>query len=88
MDTINRLLRKQPPKRRGRASAIEGAEGTPAEQEQAEVEKADPTLTRWVSRREGFITAVPEEWLGTPTGHMFGTDPVGANRARKLVEEV
>lgn len=87
MDTINRLLRKQPPKRRGRAAAAaaEGADSTPAEQE-AEPEKADPTMTRWVSSNNGCKVAVPEEWLGTPSGRVFG-EPI-SNGSNKLVEEL
>lgn len=85
MDTINRLLRKQPPKKRGRA--VEGADATPAEQEAQEPEKqnVDPTMIRWVSSRQGSVLSMPEEWLGTPAGRLFGETPVGS---RKLVEEV
>lgn len=86
MDTINRLLRKQPPKKRGRGAA-EGAEATPGEQEAQEPEnqKADPTMVRWVSNRQGSQLSVPEEWLGTPAGRLFGANTTGS---RKLVEEV
>lgn len=86
MDTINRLLRKQPPKKRGRGAA-EGAEATPAEQEAQEPEKQKPdhTMIRWVSNRQGSQLSVPEEWLGTPAGRLFGANPLGP---RKLVEEV
>lgn len=85
MDTINRLLRKQPPKKRGRAA--EGAEPAPAEQEAQEPEKpkADPIMIRWTSSREGNRLGVPEEWFGTPAGRLFGENPMGP---RKLVEEV
>ncbi|KAJ5759528.1 hypothetical protein N7520_006684 [Penicillium odoratum] len=83
MDTINRLLRKQPPKRRGRQAA-EGAESTPADQEEAE--KADPIMLRWVSNANGCKVGVPEEWLGTSAGRLFGA-PV-ANGNGKLVQEL
>lgn len=87
MDTINRLLNKQPPKRRGRAAAAaDGADATPGDQEPAEPEKADPIMSRWVSSNNGCKVAVPEEWLGTPTGRVFG-EPV-ANGGNKLVEEL
>ena len=86
MDTINRLLRKQPPKRRGRAPAAEGAESTPAEQDAPEPEKADPTMVRWISNSNGCKVNVPEEWLGTPAGRLFGA-PV-TNGSGKLVEEI
>lgn len=85
MDTINRLLRKQPPKKRGRAG--EAADVTPGEQEvqEPEKQKVDPTMIRWVSGRQGSKLGVPEEWLDTPAGRSFGPAPMGA---RKLVEEV
>ena len=85
MDTINRLLRKQPPKKKGRAA--EGADSTPAEQEAQEPEKPklDPTMVRWVSNNKGSVLSVPDEWLGTPAGRLFGAAPEGS---RKLVEEV
>ncbi|KAJ0422855.1 PAPA-1-like conserved region-domain-containing protein [Aspergillus carlsbadensis] len=84
MDTINRLLRKQAPKRRGRIPAAEAAENAAADQEAAapEVEPVDPTLVRWVSGREGSRVGVPEEWFGNPAGQIFGGTP------RKLVEEL
>ena len=83
MDTINRLLKKQAPKRRGRAAANDAGDGTPG-QENNEPEKADPTMVRWVSGSSGCKVSVPEEWLGTPSGRMFGA-PVPA---RKMVEEL
>lgn len=84
MDTINRLLRKQPPKRRGRGAVTEGADTTPAEQEAAELEKPDPTMLRWTSTANGCRLSVPEEWLGTPAGRIL-SPPTGNG---KLVEEV
>ncbi|KAL4795220.1 PAPA-1-like conserved region-domain-containing protein [Aspergillus venezuelensis] len=82
MDTINRLLRKQAPKRRGRIPAAEAAENAADDQEQAaEQEPVDPTMVRWISGREGSRVAVPEEWIGTPPGRIFGG-------TRKLVEEI
>lgn len=86
MDTINRLLNKQPPKRRGRQAAADGAEATPADQEPAEPEKADPTMVRWISNKSGFKVNVPEEWLGTPAGRLFGA-PIAAGTG-KMVEEI
>lgn len=87
MDTINRLLRKQPPKKKGRAAA-EGADSTPAEQEAQEPEKPkqEPTMVRWVSNSKGSVLSVPNEWLGTPAGRLFGAAP--PEGSRKLVEEV
>ncbi|KAJ5899331.1 hypothetical protein N7495_004075 [Penicillium taxi] len=85
MDTINRLLKRQPPKKRGRqaAATAEGVETTPADQEPAEALKADPTMVRWVSNASGSTLNVPLEWLGTPAGRLFG-----ANGSGKMVEEV
>lgn len=83
MDTINRLLRKQAPKRRGRIPAAEAAENAAADQEAAaETDFVDPTMVRWISGREGSRVAVPEEWIGTPPGRIFGGTP------RKPVEEI
>ncbi|KKK15380.1 hypothetical protein P175DRAFT_0534001 [Aspergillus ochraceoroseus IBT 24754] len=82
MDTINRLLRKQAPKRRGRIPAAEAAEAASADHEIAEVERVDPTMVRWVSGHQGSRVGVPQEWLGTPAGRIFGEGP------RKLVEEL
>ncbi|EKV12474.1 PAPA-1-like conserved region [Penicillium digitatum] len=84
MDTINRLLKKQAPKRRGRAAAAEAVDGTPG-QEGAEAEKAYPTMSRWISGSNGCRVAVPEEWLGTPAGCVFGAPAVHTG---KMVEEV
>ena len=84
MDTINRLLKKQAPKRRGRAAAAEGADGTPG-QEAPETDKVDPTMARWTSGSNGCRVSVPEEWLGTPAGRVFGTPTVPTG---KMVEEV
>lgn len=83
MDTINRLLRKQAPKRRGRIPAAEAAEAASGDQETQEVEKVDPIFARWVSGRDGSRLGVPNEWLGTPAGRPFEN-----HGPRKLVEEV
>ncbi|KAF7593724.1 hypothetical protein BBP40_011016 [Aspergillus hancockii] len=88
MDTINRLLRKQAPKRRGRIPAGEAAEAAAAGQEMPEYERSDPTMVRWVSGREGSRAEVPEEWIGTPAGRVFGESLLGSNGPTKLVEEV
>ncbi|KAL4893171.1 PAPA-1-like conserved region-domain-containing protein [Aspergillus ambiguus] len=88
MDTINRLLRKQAPKRRGRIPAAEAAENASADQETQEVERPDPVMVRWVTGREGSRVGVPEEWVGTPAGRVFGDGPLKNTRPTKLVEEV
>ncbi|EAU38020.1 conserved hypothetical protein [Aspergillus terreus NIH2624] len=87
MDTINRLLRKQAPKRRGRIPAAEAAENASADQEMQEVERPDPIMVRWVTGREGSKVGVPEEWFGTPAGRVFGEAPLRNGGSTKLVEE-
>lgn len=76
MDTINRLLKKQAPKRRGKISAAElsapehnGDDSSPQEEE---VPKANPVFVRWVSDKSGCRVGVPEEWLGREVGRVFG----------------
>jgi Ino eighty subunit 2 len=80
MDTINRLLKKQAPKRRGKASAAAelaataaagagagSAGGTPGLEvldEMPEVERASPLFVRWVADARGARVGVPEEWAG------------------------
>ncbi|EFE35908.1 uncharacterized protein ARB_04842 [Trichophyton benhamiae CBS 112371] len=88
MDTINKLLKKQAPKRRGKISAAEAAgESTPGQQEPQEPEKPDPTMIRCVINRNGYRIGVPNEWLGTPAGNIFG-NPTPATHTGKLVEEI
>lgn len=87
MDTINRLLKKQAPKRRGKISAAEisaqehgGDNESPQEIPEEEIPPANPVYVRWVSDREGCRIGVPGEWLGTGVGKVFGEG--------KMVEEV
>lgn len=82
MDTINKLLKKQAPKRRGKISATETAgDATPYLQEEMERPKAG--YVRWVSHRKGRKIGVPIEWFGTPVGKVFG-EP----RNKRMIEEV
>ncbi|KAI9820716.1 MAG: hypothetical protein M1827_005086 [Pycnora praestabilis] len=90
MDTINKLLKKQAPKRRGRALPSElNLNGDPAtpngtlDPEQQQYERPRATFVRWVSNREGCRVGVPEEWLGTPVGRVFGKP-----RGGRMVEEM
>lgn len=85
MDTINRLLKKQAPKRRGKISAAEitaqeHGDDSSNEQPEEEVIPANPVYVRWVSDKDGCRVGVPGEWFGTPVGRVFGE--------RKMVEEV
>ncbi|KAK2858388.1 hypothetical protein FQN49_004786 [Arthroderma sp. PD_2] len=90
MDTINKLLKKQAPKRRGKISAAEAAgESTPGQQEAQEPEKPDPTMIRYVMNRNGYRIGVPDEWFGTPAGEIFGNPSnAPASHSGKLVEEI
>lgn len=88
MDTINRLLKKQAPKRRGKISQAEITANAVAGEEMSEepeVEKANPVFVRWISDAKGCRVGVPEEWLEGPAGRVFGGMPMGGNR---MVEEV
>lgn len=95
MDTINKLLKKQAPKRRGKISAAETAgEATPLNVQETAASNTppEPTMTRWVSTRDSCKIGVPSEWLGTPAGRVFGDEnrsPIPhAGAGGKLVEEV
>ncbi|KAA6415000.1 MAG: hypothetical protein FRX48_01751 [Lasallia pustulata] len=89
MDTINRLLKKQAPKRRGKISAAETNAngdmiGTP--QLEAEYEKPNPVFVRWVSDSKGCRVGVPEEWLGTPVGRVFEARRGSGRMVKEVVE--
>ncbi|KAL9591537.1 MAG: hypothetical protein Q9179_007622 [Wetmoreana sp. 5 TL-2023] len=88
LDTINRLLKKQAPKRRGKISAEEITVNAmaPPETPDAEVEKANPVYVRWVSDRHGSRVGVPSEWLENGFENTIGKVFVGDGR--KMVEEV
>lgn len=91
MDTINRLLKKQAPKRRRRVDMSE-ALGEGNEEGDMDVEKPSSVYTRYVQSSEGARVAVPEEWLDDhPLGRVFA-NPIKADGPRKwsrrMVEEV
>lgn len=101
MDTINKLLKKQAPKRRGKdptliptttgSIPVGGGGGgdsnaTPHSHHEGETfEKPNAVYVRWVSGKDGCKVGVPEEWLGTPVGRVFEGGGGGEGR---LVEEV
>ncbi|KAL9121322.1 MAG: hypothetical protein Q9187_002122 [Circinaria calcarea] len=91
MDTINRLLKKQAPKRRGKISAVElqaadhNNNSSTAAQE-PEIEKPNPVFTRWISDSRGIRLGVPSEWEGTGVGRVFEGGKGGW--VRRVVEEV
>ena len=85
MDTINRLLKKQAPKRRGRMAEImaDGEDGEP------EPERPSVVYTRYTQTVQGTAVAVPEEWLEAPIGSVFAGDvvkPQGAWGGRMVME--
>ncbi|KAI0456074.1 PAPA-1-like conserved region-domain-containing protein [Xylaria acuta] len=65
METINKLLKKQPPKTNRKGQA--GIESTP----DVDAQKPSPIFVRWVSNKDGFHVAVPDEMLGGPAGKVF-----------------
>lgn len=91
METINKLLKKQPSKGNGRRGKDpNGTSGTPGAGESptgdAEAEKPNPTFVRWVSNKDGCRLGVPQEWLDGPAGSMLqGSD---SKPMSGLVEEV
>ncbi|USP81227.1 hypothetical protein yc1106_08501 [Curvularia clavata] len=87
LDTINRLLKKQPPKR-GRKAVQEATEDAT---EEPEPEHANPLFVRYIQNANGTQLAVPEEWLQAPVGSLFSGDmQKGAQKpfSGKMVEEV
>jgi Ino eighty subunit 2 len=65
MDTINRLLKKQPPKRGRRAEITDGQD------EDGYVERANPLFVRYIQNAKGTQLGVPDEWLEAPVGKFF-----------------
>ncbi|KAL8753890.1 MAG: hypothetical protein Q9199_004719 [Rusavskia elegans] len=88
LDTINRLLKKQAPKRRGKISAEEIATNAmaPPEPSDVEYEKANPVYIRWVSDRDGSRVGVPSEWLEDGLENTIGRVFTGGG-GRRMVEE-
>jgi Ino eighty subunit 2 len=87
MDTINRLLKKQPPKR-GRKAANESGENG---QDDDEAERANPLFVRYVQNAKGTQLGVPGEWLDAPVGKFFAGDLAPKSQkpfTGRMVEEV
>ncbi|KAK1688519.1 PAPA-1-like conserved region-domain-containing protein [Colletotrichum godetiae] len=78
METINKLLKKQAPKTKGKGA---NGEDTPG----GESSKPDVAFVRWVNSKKGSIIAVPEEIIGGPAGKVFVP---GGLKSGKMVEEV
>ncbi|CAN9453767.1 unnamed protein product [Alternaria sp. RS040] len=88
LDTINRLLKKQPPKR-GRKSMMNVDED--GEEVEHEPERANPLFTRYIQNAKGTQLAVPDEWLQAPVGSIFAGDMQKGTQkpfSGRMVEEV
>jgi Ino eighty subunit 2 len=86
LDTINRLLKKQPPKRGRRAAQEESGQ-----EEEGEVERANPLFVRYVQSAKGTQLGVPDEWLQAPVGDFFAGDlapKIQRPFSGRMVEEV
>lgn len=79
METINKLLKKQAPKTKGKSQLANG-EGA-----DDDFNKPNPVFVRWVSSKEGNRVAVPGELLDGPAGKVFVP---GRLQSGKIVEEV
>lgn len=87
MDTINRLLKKQPPKRGRKAQEITES----GQEEDAEVERANPLYVRYTQNVKGTQLAIPNEWLQGPAGYALSgslTAPLKRPFNGRMVEEV
>ena len=93
MDTINRLLKKQAPKRRRRADASEALGD--GEDGEMDVERAPAVFTRYIQTTDGSAgarIAVPDEWINNQSLGAVFSNPIKADKTRKwtgrMVEEV
>ncbi|KAH8730425.1 PAPA-1-like conserved region-domain-containing protein [Phaeosphaeriaceae sp. PMI808] len=87
MDTINRLLKKQPPKRGRRTLDVTEF----GQEEDADVEKANPLFVRYIQNAKGSQLGVPDEWLQAPVGKFFAGELAPKNQrpfSGRMVEEV
>lgn len=81
METINKLLKKQAPRTKGRAGGGAGVGGdeTPFDADgngdgAGAKPRANPAFVRWTSSRAhpGGLVSVPDEILAGPLGAVFG----------------
>jgi Ino eighty subunit 2 len=85
METINKLLKKQAPKGKGKAGGGDGGD----DDAPGSGSRPNPVFVRWVSSRNGTVVGVPTEMLDGPAGDVFGgPSRVGPGGLRPLVEEV
>jgi len=78
METINKLLKKQPPKLKGKTEGDD--------QDEDGGDRPPVAIVRWINSRQGSRVAVPKEMLSGPAGAVFGGAKPEAPRL--LVEEV
>ncbi|KNG50143.1 hypothetical protein TW65_03061 [Stemphylium lycopersici] len=86
LDTINRLLKKQPPKR-GRKAMQDAEDG----ENEPEPERANPIYVRYIQNAKGTQLAVPDEWLQAPVGRVLAGDVQKGTQkpfSGRMVEEV
>ncbi|KAI1388461.1 PAPA-1-like conserved region-domain-containing protein [Hypoxylon trugodes] len=79
METINKLLKKQAPKTKGKGQLA--GDQTP----DVDANKPNPVFVRWISSKEGSRVGVPDEMLAGPAGKTFIPGGLGSG---KMVEEV
>lgn len=87
MDTINRLLKKQAPKRRGKAQIDADAAG----EEDVDYERAHPLYIRYTQTAENSVIAAPREWLDGPIGGMLKSSRPATDKrpfGGRMVQEV
>jgi Ino eighty subunit 2 len=92
MDTINRLLKKQAPKRRKRAEieADRIAEGL-ADGDDENYPRASSVFVRYIQNAQGSKLAIPEDWVDTPFApFLTKVSPADSSRpyTGRMVEEV
>ncbi|KAF1852135.1 uncharacterized protein K460DRAFT_362902 [Cucurbitaria berberidis CBS 394.84] len=88
LDTINRLLKKQPPKR-GRRAIQDITES--GQEDEPDVERANPLFVRYVQNAKGTHMGVPDEWLQAPIGSLFAGSvqpPSKSPFSGRMVQEV
>lgn len=85
METINKLLQKQAPKRRTRAEIMAANAAAGSGYEGGEDEPANPLYVRYINNSQGSRIAVPVEWLDSPLGATLRTGWTGP-APRKMVE--
>jgi Ino eighty subunit 2 len=91
MDTINRLLKKQAPKRRKRAEIEADQIAERLANGEDDAPRAPSIFSRSIQNSQGTTIALPDEWIGASFAP-FLTEVTPAGPARpysgRLVEEV